>query len=80
MRRKHLNSGCQTQSYKASRRRSKVVELWHANCQHLLTHDSEMLRKESEIKVLYDRLHKAEMELATLKLERFCDGAYTSVS
>ena len=78
MRRKHFNS---SQSYKASKRgQDKVVELWHANCQQLLTHDSEMLGKEREIKVLCDRLHKAEMQLATLKLERLCGGTYTSVS
>ena len=39
-----------------------------------------MLGKDSEIKVFCDRLHKAEMELATLKLERLCGGTYTIVS
>ena len=42
----------------------KVVQLWHTNCQQLLTHDSKMLEKDREIRVLCDRLHKAEMELA----------------
>ena len=42
------------------------VELWHTNCQQLLTHDEEMSEKEREIKVLCDRLHRTEMELATL--------------
>ena len=45
-----------------------------------MTHDSEVLGKEREIQVLCDRLHKAEMELATLKLERLCGETYTSVS
>ena len=58
----------------------KVVQLWHTNCQQLLTHDSEMLEKDREIRVLYDRQHKAEMELATLKLERLSAGTHPSVS
>ena len=33
---------------------NKAVQLWHANCQQLLTNDSEMLEKEREIQVLFD--------------------------
>ena len=39
-----------------------------------------MFGKEKEIKVLCDRLHKAEMELPTLKLERLSAGTHPSVS
>ena len=56
------------------------VELWHTNCQQLLTHDEEMSEKEREIKVLCDRLHRTEMELATLKLEKLSEGTQSSVS
>ena len=39
-----------------------------------------MLEKDREIRVLCDRLHKAEMELTTLKLERLSAGTHPSVS
>ena len=32
------------------RGQDKVVQLWHTNCQQLLTHDSEMLEKDREIR------------------------------
>ena len=56
------------------------VELWHTNFQQLLTYDEEMSEKEREIKVLCDRLHRTEMELATLKLEKLSEGTQSSVS
>ena len=56
------------------------VELWHTNCQQLLTHDEEMFEKEREIKALCDRLHRTEMELATLKFEKLSEGTQSSVS
>ena len=52
--------------------------LWYY--QQLLTHANEMLEKEREIRVLCDRLHKAEMELAALKLERLSARTHPSVS
>ena len=62
------------------REQDKAVQLWHANCQQLLTHDSEMFEKEREIQVLCDRLQRTEMELATLKMERLRVGTHQSVS
>ena len=62
------------------RGQDKVVELWHTNCQQLLTHDSEMFEKQKEIKVLCDRLRRVEMELATLKLERLNAATHPRVS
>ena len=73
-------SELQSLKEEVKRGQEKVVELWHTNCYQLLTHDTEMFEKEREIKVLCDRLHKAEMELATLKLERLSAGTYPSVS
>ena len=73
-------SELQSLKEEVKRGQDKVVQLWHTNCQQLLTHDSEMLEKDREIRVLCDRLHKAEMELATLKLERLSAGTHPSVS
>ena len=73
-------SELQSLKEEVKRRQDKVVQLWHTNCQQLLTHDSEMLEKDREIRILCDRLHKAEMELATLKLERLSAGTHPSVS
>ena len=73
-------SELQSLKEEVKRGQEKVIELWHTNCQQLLTHNTEMFGKEREIKVLCDRLHKAEMELATLKLERLSAGTHLSVS
>ena len=73
-------SELQSLKEEVKRGQDKVVQLWHTNCQQLLTHDSEMLEKDREIRVLCDRLHKAEMELATLKLERLSAGTHPRVS
>ena len=54
-------SELQSLKEEVKRGQEKVVKLWHTNCQQLLTHDTEMFGKEREIKVLCDRLHKAEM-------------------
>ena len=73
-------SELQSLKEEVKRGQDKVVQLWHTNCQQLLTHDSEMLEKDREIRVLCDRLHKAEIELATLKLERLSAGTHPRVS
>ena len=75
-----LTSELQSLKEEIKRGQDKVVQLWHTNCQQLLTHDSEMLEKDREIEVLCDRLHKAVMELATLKLERLSAGTHPNVS
>jgi len=62
------------------RKQDKAVQLWYANCQQLLTHDSEMFEKKRKIQVLCDRLQRTEMELVTLKIERLCVGTHQSVS
>ena len=76
------SSTAELQSLKEEVKRGQdaIVELWHANCQQLLTHDSEMIGKQREIKVLCDKLRRVEMELATLKLERLNAAMHPTVS
>ena len=76
------SSTAELQSLKEEIKRGQdaIVELWHTNCQQLLTHDSEMIGKQREIKVLCDRLHRVEMELATLRLERLNAATHPTVS
>ena len=45
-------SELQSLKEEVKRGQDKVVQLWHTNCQQLLTHDSEMLEKDREIRVL----------------------------
>ena len=74
------SSELQTLKEEVKRGQDKVVELWHTNCQQLLIHDDEMLKKDEEIEILSDKLQKLEIELATIKLERLSPGTSTSVS
>ena len=50
--------------------KTRIRELWQTNCQQLLSHDNNLFEKETEIELLDEKLHKAEMELARLKIEK----------
>ena len=47
--------------------KEKIRQLWQTNCQQLVSHDNSMFEKEKEMQLLTDKLHRVEIELATLK-------------
>ena len=57
--------------------KARVRELWQANCQQILSHDSDMFEKEQEIELLSEKLQRAEMELARLKMEKLSGNYHT---